>query len=81
MAKLNERETRILRFSDVNRAASLFHNANPQMKKNTPIDFRDGDVLNLCKALQKNEVKYLLVGGLQLHFMVTFVLRTIWICG
>lgn len=68
IAELNERETRILRFSDVNRAASLFHNANPKMKKNTPIDFRDDDVLNFFKALQKNEVKYLLVGGFAIAF-------------
>ena len=68
IAELNEHETRILRFSDVNRAASLFHNANPQMEKNTPIDFRDKDVLNFFSALQKHEVRYLLVGGFAIAF-------------
>ena len=68
IAELTEHETRILRFSDVNRAASLFYNANPQMEKNTPIDFRDKDVLNFFRALQKHEVKYLLVGGFAIAF-------------
>ena len=38
------------------------------MRKNTPIDFRDKDVLNFFRALQKHEVKYLLVGGFAIAF-------------
>ena len=68
IAELKAQEIRILQFSDVNRAATLFHNANSRMVKITPIDFRDKDVLNFFKALQTHEVKYLLVGGFAIAF-------------
>lgn len=66
--ELQAHEKRILQFSDVNRAATLFHNANPRMEKVTPIDFRDKDVLSFFRALQEHEVKYLLVGGFAMAF-------------
>ena len=68
IAEIEAQEIRILQFSDVNRAATLFHNANPHMEKITPIDFRDKDVLNFFKALQEHNVKYLLVGGFAIAF-------------
>ena len=68
ITELSEHETRILRFSDVNQAATLFYNANPHMEKITPIDFRNRDVLNFFRSLQKHEVKYLLVGGFAIAF-------------
>ena len=55
-------------FSKVNRLAVAFHNANPVLRKMSPIDITDEDVFNFLKTLEGNEVKYLLVGGFAMAF-------------
>lgn len=55
-------------FSKVNKVAVAFRNANPTLSAMTPIDLNDDEVLGFLKALQREDVKYLLVGGFAMAF-------------
>lgn len=61
-------EERIELFSKVNEVAVLFNNANPSNKNMVPIDFRDEDILKFFRDLEKENVRYLLVGGFAMAF-------------
>ena len=64
----NELERRLNLFSQVNRVASSFYNANPVHVARQPIDLNNEDVFNFLKGLHQNQVKYLLVGGFAMAF-------------
>lgn len=61
-------EDRIELFSKVNEVAVMFNNANSSNKNMSPIDFRDEDILKFFRDLEKENVKYLLVGGFAMAF-------------
>ncbi|HEY9007070.1 MAG TPA: hypothetical protein VIM75_13110 [Ohtaekwangia sp.] len=63
-----ERKKRMDMFSKVNRLAASFHNANVKLKKMTPIDLGDEEVVAFLRSLQEYDVKYLLIGGFAVAF-------------
>jgi hypothetical protein len=68
LADKTEYEKRLYRFSLVNRAATSFYNSNPKQAPVTPIDLENDEVLDFLKALQKQNVRYLLVGGFAMAY-------------
>ncbi|MFZ6011456.1 MAG: nucleotidyltransferase [Bacteroidota bacterium] len=66
--KAREIQRRINLFSKVNRTAVSLHNANPKLRKMTPIDWNDNEVQAFLKSLYDNDVQYLLVGGFAMAF-------------
>jgi hypothetical protein len=59
---------RVLELSRVNRVAVAFQNANLKNKPMAAIDFRDPEIMDFFRVLQKLEVKYMLVGGFAIAF-------------
>jgi hypothetical protein len=61
-------ERRVLEFSRLNRVAVAFQNSNLKNKPMAAIDFRDTEVMDFFRTLQKLEVTYILVGGFAIAF-------------
>src|SRR5258708_28308947 len=63
-----EYQERIELFSKVNELAVSFNNANPTSAPMSAIDFRDTEVFQFFRDLEKKNVRYLLVGGFAMAF-------------
>jgi hypothetical protein len=59
---------RVLEFSRVNRVAVAFQNSNHKNKPMAAIDFRDPEIMDFFRVLQKLEVTYIIVGGFAIAF-------------
>jgi len=60
----HELERRLNLFSQVNRVATSFYNANPVHATMQPIDLNNEDVFKFLKDLQQSQIKYPFGGGI-----------------